>query len=290
MRIITFFSHLRGSGKTIACANIAVALAHLGQRVLMVDLDGRAGMSNLFGINARFEESVGMAILAERPLLAITRTTAVARVWLAPAAPELARLSEMGGSPDKDRTQPNGRLGQGALWLELCGLANAFDFILLDCPADSEFMSAQALIASHEVLAPVSTSIINLDVTNPSIQFIWRAQQCWPDARPVFIGFLPIHTQRRGNWRAMRPQADQDDMPHFTPIPFWPACRANQHAPTLKQRLVVLAEPLHPTAVAYLQVAHEIRDGLTRARAFAVLLKQAPTSYTPQSYRLPRRR
>ena len=39
MRVIAFFSQKGGCGKTTSCVNVAAALAQMGRKVLIVDLD-----------------------------------------------------------------------------------------------------------------------------------------------------------------------------------------------------------------------------------------------------------
>jgi MinD-like ATPase involved in chromosome partitioning or flagellar assembly len=53
MRTILFYSYKGGSGRTVAAANVASALAKLGKRVAIVDLDFEApGLHHLFGVEA----------------------------------------------------------------------------------------------------------------------------------------------------------------------------------------------------------------------------------------------
>ena len=278
MRVITFFSQISRSGKTVACVNLAVALARLGRRVLVIDLDGQAEASLAFGVAVAFDDSIGAALLGERSLSAITRPTLFERVWLAPASAELSRLQEMDCTLDADRTDADGHLKDIALWLELNALNNdVYDDVLLDCPTQHAFLHHLALLASTDVIVPLNVATSHLHAVTPDLQMILQAQG-FGHGNPVFNGFLPIHTQPRGNWRAQHREADQHAMPHFSPVPF---------TPNLSQsKLLAAAESISPATAAFRQVARELTYGIAEARQRAALLHTAPRSLTPPSQRL----
>lgn len=278
MRVIAFFSQISDSGKTIACVNLAVALAYLGRRVLVIDLDSQADASLAFGVAAPFEDSIGAALLAEHPISAIIQPTLVECVSLAPASVELSRLDEMNSIRDADRTNADGRLQDIALWLELKSVKGVFDEVLLDCPAQHLFANRLALLASTDVVMPINVSTSHLHATTPDLQLVLMAQEISGGHRPIFNGFLPVHTQARGNWRAQHGEADQYDMPHFSLIPFTPDLR--------QSKLLPASESIQPTTAAFRQVARELTYGTTEARRRATQLDIAPRSLTPPSQRL----
>lgn len=276
-RIVAFFSQISRAGRTTACVNLAAALAYLGRRVLVIDLDGQADASLSFGIAVSFADSIGAALLAERPLSAIVQPTLIERVWLAPAAPELSRLKEMDCSRDPERTDANGHLQDIALWLELQTLQETYDDVLLDCPAQHLFLNQLAMLASTDVLVPVNVSGSHLHATTPDLQLLLLAQEIC-DGRPTFTGFLPMHARPRGNWRAQLGEADKHEMPHFSPIPFASDLRHS--------KLLAPAEPIQPATAAFRQVARELTYGIGEARRRAAELELAPRSLTCPSQRL----
>jgi capsular exopolysaccharide synthesis family protein len=108
-----------GEGKTVVSANLAIALAHAGQRVLLVDCDMRRprvhmlftcnqepGLSNVLVGNARVNEAV--------------RKTTTQNLWVIPAGKHPPNPAELLGS--KRFTELVRKLG------------DHFDWILLDCP------------------------------------------------------------------------------------------------------------------------------------------------------------
>jgi hypothetical protein len=100
MRQIAFFSQKGGCGKTTSCVNIAAALALLGRRVLVVDLDSNACASRTFGALENLENSIAAALLGLRPLAAVTQLTEVEKIWLVPGATDLHTLGDVEGIVD----------------------------------------------------------------------------------------------------------------------------------------------------------------------------------------------
>ena len=63
MKTLMFFSYKGGSGRTVAVANVAAALALLGKNVLVIDLDFEApGLQHVFGASEHegFDEKLGI--------------------------------------------------------------------------------------------------------------------------------------------------------------------------------------------------------------------------------------
>lgn len=63
MKVIMFYSYKGGSGRTVASGNVAAALAKLGRRTAVIDLDFEApGLHHVFGVEGtqQFEASLGI--------------------------------------------------------------------------------------------------------------------------------------------------------------------------------------------------------------------------------------
>ena len=119
MRQIAFFSQKGGCGKTTSCVNIAAALASLGRRILVIDLDSNACASRTFNVLASLENSVAAALLGLRPLAEVAAPTDIPNIWLVPGATDLHTLGDVEGILDPNRRDPAGRLSALALKLEL---------------------------------------------------------------------------------------------------------------------------------------------------------------------------
>src|SRR5690606_4586684 len=101
MRALVVTSTLPGDGKTTVSVNLAIALAQLGKRVLLVDADLRKGrLHPIFGIAN--ERGLADLLAGEQPLSALGE--------LAVAAPEVENLSVLprGPSPPNPADLLNG--------------------------------------------------------------------------------------------------------------------------------------------------------------------------------------
>jgi len=278
MRTIAFLSQKGGCGKTTACVNLAVALAEMGRRVLLLDLDSNACASFTFGFREGWDASLAAALLGEQPMANIIRETAVERVWLAPGAPGLSVLDQI-TDVASDRATEAGTLSEIALALELNELGATFDYALLDCPGGHPFIHHLALLACTEVILPTGLSVYDLYAATPTLQMIGAAKQIRDDRQPTFLGFLPTGAARRGIPRPMQDKLDQYDVPCFTPIRQSALLKTLPGRPTVPQRIMVLARPYHPVTERYRQVAQEIDIGITAARTLRAQLAYPPASY-----------
>ncbi|MEO8217770.1 MAG: polysaccharide biosynthesis tyrosine autokinase [Acidobacteriota bacterium] len=134
LRTIVITSAMPGEGKTTTSSNLAIVLAQLGKRVLLVDADlHKARIHEIFAISNR----VGLvSLLAENAdPVSITVPTAIPGLFVIPAGPS---------SPN-----PSGLLSSEAMRLFLERSATEFDYIILDTPpvgpvADAIILGNQA--------------------------------------------------------------------------------------------------------------------------------------------------
>jgi cellulose biosynthesis protein BcsQ len=259
MRKIAFLSQKGGCGKTTTCVNIAAALAAIGRRVLILDLDSNACASRTFEALENLETSLAAALLGLRPLAEVVRRTEIDNLWLVPGATDLHSLDDVEGILDPGRRDAYGRLSPVALKLELAQLNVAqFDYVFLDCPGGHPFIEHLVLLACDEVIIPTGLSVYDLYAATPTMQLILMAREARGDDKPEFLGFLPNGAGRRGVSRRVQNKLDQYALPCFTPIRHSDLIKTLAGMPTVPQRLMVLARPDSVITANFYQVAAEI--------------------------------
>ena len=137
-RVIVITSGKGGVGKTTSTANIAVALAKAGKKVVAVDTDiGLRNLDMIMGLESRVVYNVVDVIEKNCKLSqALVRDKRVQNLYLLPAAQTRTKDAM---SPDQ--------------MIELCELMRPdFDFILLDCPAGIEGGFKNASAGADEAL------------------------------------------------------------------------------------------------------------------------------------------
>lgn len=135
-----------GVGKTTTTMNLAHALALCGARTLVVDLDPQSHLTAGLGFMRKQHQGVAEMMLGE---LSMDQVMVEARENLAliPAGKKLGDLEHMNSG------------GARRGWLLRDALEPAltqFDYVLIDCPPSSGILGINAILASQEVLIPVS--------------------------------------------------------------------------------------------------------------------------------------
>ncbi|MFZ5732855.1 MAG: ParA family protein [Pseudomonadota bacterium] len=169
-RIISLANQKGGVGKTTTAINLGTALAAIGERVLIVDLDPQGNASTGLGIDRRnrscstYDVLVGEAILRE----AIVET-AVPRLHIAASTMDLSGLElELGHTRDRAFRL---RDAIGAL------NANAapgtdYTYVLIDCPPSLNLLTVNAMAASHAILVPLQCEFFALEGLSQLLQTV----------------------------------------------------------------------------------------------------------------------
>lgn len=153
MRSIAVINQKGGVGKTATAVHLAAALARVGQRTLLVDLDPQAHASLHVGVQLGPQEPSLYDVLCRvTPLAEICRDVGE-RFTLAPASIDLVGVElELGERDDRER------LLAGALE----AYRRAFDFCIVDCPPSLGLLTVNALAAVREILLPLQAHFLAL--------------------------------------------------------------------------------------------------------------------------------
>jgi capsular exopolysaccharide synthesis family protein len=108
-----------GEGKTLVSTNLAIALAQMGQRVILIDADmRRPTVHELLG--ERQEPGLSHVLVGETSASAAVRRTAIDGLWVLPAGRIPPNPAELLGSP--------------RFKVFLQSLSEQFDWVILDSP------------------------------------------------------------------------------------------------------------------------------------------------------------
>lgn len=154
-KIIAIVNQKGGVGKTTTAVNLAAYLAHLGQHVLLVDVDPQANATSGLGIeHEKLEHGIYEAIVGTKKMLEIIKRTMQDRFHLAPATEALAGAGiELVNLEDREFRLHN-------ILQEVKG---EYDYIIIDGPPSLGLLTINSLVAADEVLIPVQSEYYALE-------------------------------------------------------------------------------------------------------------------------------
>lgn len=175
--VIAVANQKGGVAKTTTVASLGSALAELGKRVLLVDLDPQACLTFSLGIDPEdLELSIHHVLTKGVPSGEVMATTEEG-VDLLPATIELARA-------EADLLTRTGR--EYVIRTVVEELDDDYDWILLDCPPSLGVLTVAALTAATGVLIPLQCETLShrgvgqlLDTVHDVRRFTNRELEVW---------------------------------------------------------------------------------------------------------------
>lgn len=154
-RVFAIANQKGGVGKTTTAVNLGAALADLGFRVLIVDLDPQSNASTGLGIDPRnFDSSMYDVLLHDVPLEDCIEPTSIKNLFIAPSTLDLAG-AEIELVPVMSR--------EHRLRRAIDPIREEFAFVFIDCPPSLGLITLNALTAATEVLVPIQCEYYALE-------------------------------------------------------------------------------------------------------------------------------
>ena len=174
-RVLAIANQKGGVGKTTTAINLGTALAAIGERVLIIDLDPQGNASTGLGIDQKSRQvSTYDAITGARPLRDAILATAVPHLHIAPSTMDLSGFElEVGHSRDRAF-----RLRSALEQLNDAVMGpGAYTYVLIDCPPSLNLLTINAMAAANAILVPLQCEFFALEGLSQLLKTVEQVKQ-----------------------------------------------------------------------------------------------------------------
>jgi chromosome partitioning protein len=159
-RVLAVANQKGGVGKTTTAINLGTALAAVGERVLIVDMDPQGNASTGLGVprSAR-KSSIYDVIVDGAAIKDCAVETSVPGLWIVPADADLSGIEIELSQADRRSFRLRDALDAMARDRSYAG----FTYILIDCPPSLNLLTVNAMSAADAVLVPLQCEFFALE-------------------------------------------------------------------------------------------------------------------------------
>src|SRR5919204_1415405 len=205
MKIIAIANQKGGVGKTTTAVNLGAALAEMGHRILIIDLDPQANATSSFGLQAVEQTSLYEPLLGDASITERIFPTERDGLFIVPSDLDLA------GAEVEIARMPN-HLTRLAETLQPLHADETFDFVLLDCPPSLGILMSNALAAADELLTPIQCEYFALEGLVKIVRLIEHVLDSGTNPRLELAGIVMTMFDARTN---LSQQVVADVRKHF---------------------------------------------------------------------------
>ena len=158
-KVITISNHKGGVGKTTSAINLGAGLNKLGKKVLLIDLDAQANLSQSLGLINQ-EKNIYGAIKGDYKL---TPVTVLKGLDVVPSTLDLSGAE----------VELSGEAGREYILRELIEpIRKHYDYIIIDSPPSLGLLTINAFTASDEIFIPLQAQYLALQGLTKLIEVI----------------------------------------------------------------------------------------------------------------------
>jgi chromosome partitioning protein len=183
MTIISVAIQKGGSGKTTTAINLGAALRDKGKRILLIDLDPQANLTQAMGIPDEIEPNLYHLFQQE----AAGKEARLDSILIEKCGMHIAPSSLELANSELELVSVYGR--ERMLTNMIQSVSEPFDYVIIDCPPAIGMLTVNALAASQWVLMPLQAEFLPLKGVRSFMRAFERIRrQLNPTLQP--LGFL----------------------------------------------------------------------------------------------------
>lgn len=187
MKVLTFFNHAGGVAKTTVVRDIGAQLADYGKKVLLIDMDPQANLTEWLGIDAdlAINQTAYPGIIGDPDTLALPNPITIGGLDVIPSSLSLAII---------EREILSVVLGVLRLRESIRKL-HQYDYVLIDPPPSLGQLSALSVVAADHIIVPLPTNRKGLDGLATVAQMVRDYRKAAPNLS-IAMFILTQHDRR----------------------------------------------------------------------------------------------
>ena len=247
-RILAVANQKGGVGKTTTTINLGTALAAIGERVLLIDLDPQGNASTGLGVNLTDREVSAYELLLDETDLdnAVVKT-------VVPNCDLIASSMDLLGIEVALADNPR-RLHCLKEALEACTVG--YNYVLIDCPPSLNMLTLNAMTAANAVLVPMQCEFFALEGLSQLLKTIEQVRTALNPGLEIQGVVLTMYDLRNN----LSGQVEEDVRTHLGERVYKTVIPRNvriSEAPSFGQP-ALLYDLKCPGSQAYIQLASEV--------------------------------
>ena len=157
-RVLAVSNQKGGVGKTTTAINLGTALAAIGKRVLIVDMDPQGNASTGLGVPRETRRvTIYDVVVDQRSIEDAAVQTTVPGLWIVPADADMSGVEIELSQADRRSYRLRDALRQHD------DGPTAYDYVLIDCPPSLNLLTLNAMAAADAVLVPLQCEFFALE-------------------------------------------------------------------------------------------------------------------------------
>ena len=247
-KIFSLSNQKGGVGKTTTAVNLGFALAKIGKKTLICDIDPQGNATTGVGVEHtdRKHDSYKLMIGQSNLESAIVQTP-YQNLFVVPSTVDLAGAEiEL-----VDMQHREAKLKEG-----LRPAKDMFDFVLIDCPPSLGLLTVNSLVAADQLFIPIQSEYYALEGVTQLLSTFQLIRKTLNPALSIFGVLLTMYDERTTLSRAVANEIKQ----HFGDVLFNTIIPRNvriSEAPSHGKPISVY-DPTSKGAIAYEQLAQEV--------------------------------
>ena len=189
-RVICLANQKGGVGKTTTAINLGTALAAIGEKVLLVDLDPQGNASTGLGVGRAQRTTTTYEVLTGQ-----TGLGEAAMPTVVPGLDLVASTVDLSGAEIElaEEAEPQHQLKRA-----IAALPAGYDHVLVDCPPSLSLLTVNGLVAADAVLVPLQCEFFALEGLSQLLRTIDRIRATYNPALQLH-GIVLTMFDRRNN-------------------------------------------------------------------------------------------